>query len=286
MRDEADGVIEIAFAQRSGRSVAEHAYSAGNSRLSSLLPNVEGAPYLMTITTGGGFVEGERYRVDISAGKGARGMVASQAPTYVYKCDRGGHVEQTMRITADDNAFLELYWDEAIPYRTARFRQRTRIDLAPRATLVMTDGLTSGWSPDGRAFQYDQVSMHTRIFRAGRLVCNDHVICEPRVHTMDGLGFFEGYGVFSSCTIIDAAIDGSFVDAARVAVRARAGADAAGVRWGISLLAEGGVVMRVLGNEAQHNRRVIEALVNYFRDQVKHLPPITLRKNAFCTSPC
>lgn len=270
------GITELVFTVRNGRHISEHVYQEGNGRVSFALPNDDNLPYHMLITNGGGFIEGEHYRNTVVVEKDAHAIVASQAPTYIYKCENGGHVTQHLYSRVEDGAFLELYMDEVIPYRNARFLQTTEVDMPADATLILTDGLTSGWSPDGELFQYNQCEMATRIRVDGSIVYNDHLICNPEIDSMKNLGFFEGHTVFNSCVIIDAGIDGAFVEAARQAF-----ADVPeDLKFGLSLLNdEHGVILRILGREAQHNRYLMWQFIDHFREEVKGLKHLDLNKN-------
>lgn len=273
---ECDGVSEIVFSHRDGRDISEHVYMNGNARVSFLLPNEDNLPYHMLITNGGGFIEGEHYRNSVVVEEGAHGIVASQAPTYIYKCENGGNVTQHMYARLEAASFLELYMDEVIPYKDARFIQTTEIDMPAESTLVLTDGLTSGWSPDGELFQYLQCEMATRVRVDGKIVYNDHLICNPEIDAMANLGFFEGERVFNSCVIIDQGIDEAFVEEARKAI-----ADVPeGLTFGISLLnGKHGAIMRILGREAQPNRYVMWQFIDFFREEVKGLKHLDLNKN-------
>lgn len=273
---ECDGVSEIVFSRRNDRDISEHVYMNGNSRVSFLLPNEDNLPYHMLITNGGGFIEGEHYRNTVVAEKGSHAIVASQAPTYIYKCEKGGKVTQHMYARLEEGAFLELYMDEVIPYRDARFVQTTEIDMPEDSTLVLTDGLTSGWSPDGELFQYTQCEMATRVRIDGKIVYNDHLICNPEIDAMENLGFFEGQKVFNSCVVIDSCVDEAFIEDARKAIT-----DVPDdLTFGISLLNnKNGAIMRILGREAQSNRYVMWQLIDYFREQVKGLKHLDLNKN-------
>lgn len=273
---ECAGVSEIVFTRRGGRDISEHVYMDGNSRVSFLLPNEDNLPYHMLITNGGGFIEGEHYRNSIVVEEDAHAIVASQAPTYIYKCENGGFVTQHQYARLEEGAFLELYMDEVIPYRDARFMQTTEIDMPENSTLLLTDGLTSGWSPDGELFQYLQCETATRVRKGGKMIYNDHLICNPEIDAMEKLGFFEGQTVFNSCVIIDSCINDAFIEAARCAI----GDVPEGITYGITLLNdEHGAIMRLLGREAQANRYVIWQFIDYFREQIKGFKHLDLNKN-------
>lgn len=81
--------------------------------------------------------------------------------------------------------------DEVIPYKNAYYRQFMELDLAENVSLTPTDGLTSGWSPDEKSFQYRDVGMRIRIKVTGKLVYNDYLLCTPQVDELTELGYFD-----------------------------------------------------------------------------------------------
>jgi urease accessory protein len=276
---ECEGVVEAAFGLRpDGSCVTEHVMYEGNSRLSAKLEEPAGAPYHIMIQTGGGMIEGEKYRVAVKVEDGARAVLATQAPTYIYKCETGGRCEQHSVYAVGKDAMLELYQDEIIAYRNARYRQFTDLYLDRTSTLVLSDGLTSGWSPDGDLFAYTGVDTRTRVFVDGKLLVNDHLISEPDQADQKALGFFEGETVMTSLMLVDARLDPSHVESLRAALGSL-GFDGAHVRYGVTALDEHGLVLRVLGDEAQVARRLVFSAANWFRTEVCGLPAMDLRKN-------
>jgi urease accessory protein len=271
------GSVDLAFAVRGGRHVARRLRRGGNARVSPRLPNADGAAYHLLVSTGGGYLEGERYRVRATLEPGAHAVLATQAPTYVYKCPGGRPAVQHVEARLGPGAFLELYSDEVIPYRDARFAQLTEVELAPGAALVLTEGLSCGWAPDGGRFRFAEAMLRTRVVRGGELVLNDCLHCAPPRFDPEALGFFEGYAVYLSCVVVDDALDAGFVGRARARL-AEKGLGAR-VRWGVSALEGGAAVLRVLCDEAQLGRRALRDFAACFREQVKGCRPLDLRKN-------
>ncbi|MGC4441795.1 urease accessory protein UreD, partial [Streptococcus suis] len=70
----------------------------------------------------------------------------SQTPNYVYKCQRLIETTQETIIKVGKDATLEYYLDEVVPYETAHYMQHTKIELEEGASLILTDGITGGWS--------------------------------------------------------------------------------------------------------------------------------------------
>ena len=269
------GEIELSFACRGDRVIADRTYRRGNSRISANVPAAGGIPCYFLISTGGGFIEGEHYRQSIHLGYGC--------PRYCHYAD--SQLCLQVRTWADDTAGMQcehgkgiFFWsitgDETIPYKDAVYEQRTDIQLQEDARLILTDGLTSGWAPDGSAFSYGRIGQRIRVRRGDRLLYNDYLLIDPSRQPAAQLGFFEGFACFHSAVIIDACLDAAFVDA----VRDRLARLRTSARFGVSLLEEEGVVLRILGPDADQTRTVLDAFIRFYREEVCSLAPVDLRK--------
>lgn len=274
MRSRCSGEIELSFVSRGGRTISDRTYRCGNSRISANIPVAEKIPCHFLISTGGGFIEGEQYRQSIHLGKGAHAVVATQTPSYIYKCEHGRETSQKCSVSLEEESFLEFYMDETIPYKDAIYHQLTEVDMEPGSRLIFTDGLTSGWAPDGSLYAYGQIRQHLRIRRNGRLLYNDYLRVDPRKEREEELGFFEGAGCFHSAVIIDEKINADMADF----IRQSLSGIRTDARFGLSLLEQDGAVLRILGPNADENRTVLDAFVRCYREKICGMQPIWLRK--------
>lgn len=186
-----DGTIKLSFVSRNGRTVAKDTYRSGNSRISSSIPTNDGTPYYFLIATGGGYTEGESYLQEIELEKDTHAVLTTQTPNYVYKSENMKLTRQKAKVDVGKNACLEFYIDETIPYKNAYYRQNTEISMGHGAKLILTDGLTSGWSPDERPFQYRQIGLKTTIRMGSELLLNDFLLVDPTSEPMYEFGYFE-----------------------------------------------------------------------------------------------
>lgn len=274
MRENYSGEIALSFAKRNGRTISDRTYRHGNSRISANIPVAGGVPCYFLISTGGGFIEGERYKQCIHLGKDAHAIVTTQTPSYIYKCDHGLTTSQTCTVDLEEDSFLEFYMDETIPYKDAIYQQLTEVEMAPGSRLLFTDGLTSGWAPDGTPFLYGRIGQHLCVRREGKLLYNDYLCIDPRREKAGELGFFEGAGCFHSAVIIDEKLDANAVNFLRESlskVQTRA-------RFGVTLLEQDGVALRILGPDADENRAVLDAFVRCYREEICGMERMSLRK--------
>ncbi|MCG0573023.1 urease accessory protein UreD [Lactiplantibacillus plantarum] len=275
MSEQFEGEIKMSFVERNGRTIAQDTYHRGNSRISAEIPTTGYIPYYFLISTGGGYVEGEHYRQEISLADNTHAILTTQTPNYIYKCENRKVTRQFNDVTVGKDAVLECYLDETIPYRHACYQQDTEIKMAKGSKLILTDGLTSGWSPDDQPFQYRQVGVKTRIIVDDHLAYNDYLLVNPEDEEMFELGFFEGHMAFNSVVLIDPAIDGQIVNELRDYMKTISTSS----RFGMSLLESDGLVFRIMGQSAHENRKVMWAFINYYREQIEHYDPINLRKS-------
>jgi urease accessory protein len=286
-----DGEIRMRFAKRGDRTAALDTYRSGNSRISANIPTAGDIPVHFLISTGGGFTEGETYRQDIVLEEGAHAILTSQTPSYIYKCDAGRLTTQDNELTVGAGATLEYYMDEVIPYANARFLQSTQVHMAPGARLILIDGLTAGWSEDGAPFQYKDVGLKNRIFRGDELLLNDFLLLDPTEENVNALGYMEGATHYNSAIIIDEAADESMLEQMRKTLAeavesltmtngSKEGSKdrKVSMRYGLTLLARGGIALRVLGPDLEENRFVVRSWIDAYREHTLGLPHLRLRK--------
>lgn len=269
------GAIRMRFVNRNDRVVADQLYREGNCRISAEIRREGGIPSWYMATTGGGYTEGETYTHDITLEQDTHIILTTQAASYILKCEHGRETCQDAHITIGENAVLEYYPDEIIPYQHAIYRQRTTIDLAPGATLIYMDGVSSGWSPDATPFPYTHLNLSTRVMRNGRLILNDHMIVDPAHDPVHHMGYFGMYPEFLTVTVIDERVDMAMVDRMRNAMSTQTFDD---TLYGISIIDDGGMVLRILGRSSHTNKSVAWSFINAYRENELGLAHLDLRK--------
>jgi urease accessory protein len=126
--------------QRAGAATAVRTAYA-ESPLRFLTPRNHGAAaWVYTSTLGGGLVDGDRVRLEISVGRGARAFVSSQGPTRVF---RGGCATETVA-RVEEGATLALLPDPAACFAGARYQQRTEVELAEGGSLALWEVISAG----------------------------------------------------------------------------------------------------------------------------------------------
>jgi urease accessory protein len=132
------GELRLGFERRGDRSVLSDLYRVAPLLVQQALYWDEAMPELpicSIISVGGGILQGDRYRIDITVGKDADAHVTSQGANRIHQMD-ANYASQHQTVTLAPRAYLEYLPDFTIPYRGSRFVNQTEIVVAEDATLL------------------------------------------------------------------------------------------------------------------------------------------------------
>lgn len=223
---------------------------------------------------GGGYVEGEKYRFEITLKNGARSIITTQSSTKVYKCEHNEETKQETKIILKDSSVLEYVTNSVILYKDAIYKQVNEIYMDDDSTLIYSDGITSGWSKDGESFTYSRALLNTKVYLNNRIVLLDNLLVNPRENDVTELGYFEGYENFGTLLVINRNITSDVIDILKQKVRELD----LPINFGISELEVNGFVCRVLGDLTQNIEKAIGVCHNYIRKEFLHSRELLIRK--------
>ena len=269
------GLIYLVLEKQGDVVVSPRKYFNGVFKLSPKMElDVERIPAYFLMQLGGGIVEGERYNINVELKENVRAIVTTQAASKVYKCENSYESFQETTLKLEENSILEYITDPVILYKDAVYRQENNIYMTKSSTLIYTDGITSGWSPDKKRFQYEKAKLKTNIYMDGVPVLLDNMLINPREDDIDGLGFMEGYKNFATLIILDDRIDKNIIEHLREEIL-KLNLD---INFGITGLEVNGFVLRVIGNLTQDLEEVVGLCHNYIRRKVLNSQNLTIRK--------
>ena len=270
------GELALTVRPRNGRSVAVRQFHRGALRvLRPIYLDTSGQVTYVIVNPGGAYLDRDRYRIDVTVDDGAELMLTTQSATKVYRTPEDRAVQQaTIRLGQDSR--LEYLPDQLIAYRGSRYRQDTRIEMHPTASLMMCEVVTPGWSPTGTPFQYTELRLRTVVTTGGRPVTIDNLVLAPEdgARGMNRVGFLEGHTHVGSLLVVDPRVDDAALEMARERVATRAGHLVAGV----TTLSVPGLALRVLGASTQEVDELILAVVDELRARWFGQPAVDLRK--------
>lgn len=271
------GELRLRVARRGDRSVAVHQFHQGALRV--LRPHYlddSGQLGYVMVNPGGAYLGADLYVVDVEVEAGASLLLTTQSATKIYRTP-GSFAEQRMSLRLGEGARLELAPDQLIAYREASYRQGTRITVHPTSSLIMSEIVTPGWSPEGAAFSYEELRLRTeiRVEDAG-LLALDNVLIKPPAGDVNGLGFMEGFSHLGSLLVVDPRVDQALVDELHDLAAPH---DAlTGVSLTASMAGTTGLVLRSLSNSTGELSRLLSACTAQLRRRWYGQEPLDLRK--------
>lgn len=231
------------------------------------------------ISTSGGIVQGDRYRVIVDVEDGARAHVTSQSATKVQEMD-ANYATLTQEITVGESSYLEFLPDPVIPYRHSRFASRTRLTVPASATVLFAEVLMPGRKyytgrgasdEPGEIFAYDVYSADIQARRpAGNQLFAEKILIEPGSWHPARAGVMGGFHVLGNVLLLT---PGDVFERVLPQVPVVPVGDNGGDACGVSRLPnDAGLIFKVLGADCEPVRTRIRQLWTIVRREVTGLP--------------
>ncbi|WP_329522219.1 urease accessory protein UreD [Spirillospora sp. NBC_01491] len=255
------GLLELAFSRRATRTELTGHYQKTPLQIMQPLyydPERPDMPFLLIMQSGGGVLQGDRYRIDVECGPDTAVHLTTQAAGKIYRME-ADYASQLVNLTAGPGAYLEYLPDPTIPFKDSRFYQRTVLTADPSATVVLGETVILGRLARGERNDYAAFCTDLEV-RApdGRTLFADPLRLLPggdAVSGRDGVGgrdgvtgpaVLGGHGVMASLFVVTRKAPADVVAAALHTALADTGLPA-----GASVLPEdSGAWARVLGAES------------------------------------
>lgn len=253
----ASGESRVSFALRDGRTRLADLYQRDPCRVLFPVPEPGEPPQAVIVTTSGGVTGGDRLRMAVDVGAGARADVTSQAAEKIYRAaaDSGDCVVDVV-VGVGEGASLDWLPQETIVFEGARLRRRTVADVGKGGRLLACEMVVLGRAASGERFTSGLLLDAWSVRREGRLSWTDALRVEGE--TPVGAGFGAGNALATAILVMD--------EPRPPFEQARALLDGASdIRSGVTIV-NGIVVARLLG-EATRVRTTLVALLTALRDR-------------------
>jgi urease accessory protein len=165
----------VAFDVRSVEGVTRRGvlHESGSLRVRFPSPEGEGLSAVF-VNTAGGVAGGDRFDIEISAGKGTRLTLTTAAAEKVYRAtDHAAELNIALKVA--DGAHLSWLPQETILFDRARMSRRIDIDLAVGASLLLCEIAVFGRAAMGERMEQGAFVDRWRVRRGGRLVLAETV---------------------------------------------------------------------------------------------------------------
>ena len=227
-------------------------------------------PVVFIITNSGGILQGDRYTLNFTVGEGAYGHITTQAATKIHEMD-ANYAAQTQEIVLEKGAYLEYIPEPIIPFRHSRFHTRTKIRIAPTATLLYSEILMGGrlFYRGGELFEFDLFSSMIRAERLdGTELFVEKFLIEPRQSPVSQLGIMGEFSVFGNVILLTPPENA-------VAIQKQVSAiwNQEEFATGVSYLPnDAGLIYKVMAKESSIVRKKVREFWSLVRTQVTGFP--------------
>ena len=162
----------------------------------------DGRAEVIVQSVGPGLLPGDEIETELSAGPGAFLTARDAAAVKLFSSRAGQEAISQVRLSAAAGATLIFLPGELIPYRRARFRQTTEIEVEPGGRVAFAEIVTPGRTAMGEADVYDRLDLRVRARVGGELVLLDRAVLEPAARPLASLGRHGPYPVSAALYLI------------------------------------------------------------------------------------
>ena len=233
-----------------------------------------GGATLFLLNPTGGVLGGDRLQTRVELGAGSRVCLSTPSATRVYR-SAGPPAIQQVTVRVGEGASLEYMPDHVIPSPGARLVQSLELQLAPGASAVVCDAWSVGRAARGEAWRFDLLDIGTVARDAEGILFKDRVVLHG-ARGWSALGGTEGLVYVASVLCLAPSHPDLEAVADALADGVRSAAPSA--QAGVTPLARGGVLVRILAPSAPAMQQTIEAAWSALRASLWGLPPALLRK--------
>ncbi|MCR2821582.1 urease accessory protein UreD [Lederbergia panacisoli] len=268
------GILELDAEDRQGKTVTKNVYFRGAFKIMRpVYHNQSNQPCYYLLNPGGGYLDGDTYRLRVTLDDHSKITLTTQSATKVYKTPLK-HAYQETEIYLKKGSYMEYLPDPLIAYKDARYVQKNIIHMERGASFLYADILTPGWSPEGQHFSYHSLRLLNEIYLDDELIVFDHIHLKPKEWPMNGIGFLEGYTHMGSFIIVGDQASSGLLEQLYDVIDQEPG----DYKAGLTNLFTKGIVIRVMANSTQMIERIFSACHHLISQEWHGKKPSFLRK--------
>jgi urease accessory protein len=242
-----------------------------------------GGAYLQIVNPCGGLFEGDSAAVEVSLQRGAHLYLTTQAATKVYPSEHGGVTRQRVRLRIASGAILEFFPLPLIPFAGARYSQEIEIRVETGGICLVAEVLAPGRIARGERFAYQMVRSRVQGWVDDRLVLFEQLWLPPEPEMLAGAqlwlppepemlagaGMLDGQSYVATLYVLTSLDLSPWIRGWNRQLSEQHGACV-----GITAIAYGGLVVRLLGQTGQEILRRLHAAHCLIRQEGLGLPTL------------
>jgi urease accessory protein len=259
------GQLFLRVEARDGRTVlAAQAFRAPFHVSKPYWDTDTGTLLVQVVNPTAGILSGDKLESDIAVGGGAALLVTTPSASRVFQM-RGGSAECAQTFSVAGGGWLEVMPEPLVPHRGCRYRQTTRIEVAPGGGLFFADMLMPGRVAHDEAWVWDSLCLEVDVRQAGELILRERF--HPSGEELKAMAVLMGSGegaCFGNAVLITEETDAGWRDA----VHALQGD---GLWVGVSRLRKGGWSLKFVATDGVRLRKGLKETRRLLADHFPRL---------------
>ncbi|MDO5422356.1 MAG: urease accessory protein UreD [Eubacteriales bacterium] len=245
--------VSLTAGPKEGRTILEDVGFTAPFKI--MQPFYEERMRVMLMSASAGILAGDCQEFHIWVKKGASMEFFSQSYEKIHKMNEGC-AKRMAKIRVEDGGELIYRPLPTIPFAQSAFESRLQVELGGTgAKMMLQEVLSCGRAASGERFAYRFYYNLVEVRREGRLIYLDNTRFEPERFSMEETGMYEGATHLANLVLFGYERDEEWFRKVRELVDGTEG-----VFGGASRLAEGDVVVRMLGGPAQKLEDLLEVV--------------------------
>jgi urease accessory protein len=267
------GYAELCFTRRGQRTILQRCYTTLPARvIRPFYAEDGGRAYVFLLTPTGGMLGGDRLDMHIIVEPGAQVCLTTASATKVHPT-ADVPAEQSLLIELAPGSALEYLPELTILFRAARWRQRTIVHRAPDSRLLLAEGWSAGRIARQEVFQFSHLETTLEVYTAAHLDLFDRMHIDTARYPHQRLGLWGGRPHLLTMYLLqEHPPSQTWLQTLQTDL-----ADPL-VLLGVSRLEAPGIVVRMLGDEAEAMTRMSDLLWRHIRQDLWGEPWCAWRK--------
>ena len=173
-----DGALRVRIAVQDGESRVAESYARAPYHYLPIIQRAPDLPLLTIVNSSGGILGGDMLEARIDLDARAAVMLRQQAATKVYR-STVGPARSVCHFVLGEEAVLDYFPDEIIPFAGSEYAQTTRVDVARNAVMLLGEIVTAGRLARDECFAFTRLTLDVQCFGAEALLLRERADLEP-----------------------------------------------------------------------------------------------------------
>lgn len=225
----------------------------------------------MQMSSSPGVLAGDMLGIQISLAKSTALSLNTQAFTRVQAMNEGETAEQITQIHLAEESRLFYLPHPLVLHADSSFKQKTQIEMQPNSALIYGEIVAIGRVLNNERFAFRQFSSHLKIYTRQndgkkRPLVSDCIQWLPASMNLTALSQMENYSHQGSLIYLNLGKSAVELKAVLQTIHAYI-EEEKNMLAGASLLNNGGIMVRVLGDRAEQIQALFHNLAKYFQKE-------------------